>query len=79
MSQGLGRLRILMVIFALSITMVLALYSSALAATGIISGSVVNVRSGPGINYTVDGNLLKDTEVQKNFLKECVPIPSKPK
>lgn len=64
MSQGLGRLRILMVIFALSITMVLALYSSALAATGIISGSVVNVRSGPGINYTVDGNLLKDTEVQ---------------
>ena len=35
MSQGLGRLRILMVIFALSITMVLALYSSALAATGL--------------------------------------------
>ena len=39
-------------------------YSSALAATGIISGSVVNVRSGPGTEYAVNGNLLKDTEVQ---------------
>ncbi|NLO22423.1 MAG: SH3 domain-containing protein [Syntrophomonadaceae bacterium] len=66
MSHGVGRFNIrnLLVMLVLSITMVLALYNVALASTATITGSVVNIRSGPGTDYAVDGNLLKDTEVR---------------
>ncbi len=37
--------------------------SPALAASGTITGSVVNVRSGPSTDHTVTGNLLQGTEV----------------
>lgn len=65
MLHGVGRfnIRTLLVILIVSIIMALALSNSALASTAIITGSVVNVRSGPGTDYSVDGNLLKDTEV----------------
>lgn len=35
-----------------------------LTQTGMVTGSVVNVRSGPGTQYSVAGSLYKDSEVQ---------------
>lgn len=35
-----------------------------MAAEGTIQGSVVNVRSGPGADYGIQGNLLQDTRVE---------------
>lgn len=34
------------------------------AGSGVINGSVVNVRSGPGTDYTIAGTLLRNTQVQ---------------
>ncbi len=61
---GLFNIRILLIMSVLTIIMIFALNHSALASTAIITGSVVNVRSGPGTDYSVDGNLLMDTEVK---------------
>lgn len=43
---------------------IMLIIDPALAASGTISGSVVNVRSGPGTNYVIDGNLYQDTKVE---------------
>lgn len=37
---------------------------AAYAGQGVISGSVVNIRSGPGSDYEITGTLLKDTKVE---------------
>ncbi len=48
----------------IAVMLIMVLPDQACASSGVITGSVVNVRSGPGSNYTIDGNLLRDTEVQ---------------
>ncbi len=53
---------VMLLIIAVFLTIFLPAY--AYASSGIITGSVVNVRSGPGSSYTIDGNLLQDTEVK---------------
>lgn len=45
------------------IAMLLCLALPALADTGTINGSVVNIRSGPGTNYPVAGSAYQGTEV----------------
>jgi hypothetical protein len=52
-------------VFILVIIVISALADTVWAAdSGIINGSVVNVRSGPGMSYTVIGTVLKNTQVQ---------------
>jgi N-acetylmuramoyl-L-alanine amidase len=43
---------------------IIILIDPALAASGTITGSVVNIRSGPGINYEIAGNLYQNTKVE---------------
>ncbi len=52
------------VLLIMAVFFMVSIPGYAWAANGIITGSVVNVRSGPGSSYTIEGNLLKDTEVQ---------------
>ncbi len=52
------------VLLIIAVFLMIFLPSCAYASSGTITGSVVNVRSGPGSSYTIDGNLLQDTEVQ---------------
>lgn len=54
----------LLILLIIALILVISLPDQAQAAKGVITGSVVNVRSGPGSSYTIDGNLLKDTEVE---------------
>jgi N-acetylmuramoyl-L-alanine amidase len=53
------------VLFIAAITafLLLMITNNAMAGSGYITGSVVNVRSGPGTGYPVSGNLYQDTEV----------------
>lgn len=52
-----------LLIISLACLAVLIWVSSAMAQTGTISGSVVNIRSGPGSSYEIVGTVLQDTEV----------------
>lgn len=55
----------ILIIYAIAFIGNLFLADSAWAANiGIINGSVVNVRSGPGVSYSVVGTLLVNTQVQ---------------
>ncbi|NLG33545.1 MAG: SH3 domain-containing protein, partial [Syntrophomonadaceae bacterium] len=53
------------VLFIAAITafLLLIITDNTMATSGYITGSVVNVRSGPGSDYPVSGNLYQDTEV----------------
>lgn len=51
-------------ILALICIFTLILPLAAMADTGTVTGSVLNVRSGPGIQYTVVGSLYQDTQVE---------------
>lgn len=53
--------KLLMIILVLIYTLAIPL--NAFADSGVISGGVVNIRSGPGTQYDVVGTLLKDTQV----------------
>ena len=56
--------KILLCILALAIMLIISLPAKAEAAAGIVTGSVVNVRSSPGNNGAIIGTILKDTEVE---------------
>lgn len=47
----------------LALAMLLCWQSRAGADTGVITGSVVNIRSGPATSYAISGNLLQGTRV----------------
>lgn len=51
---------------ALAAFIILAIFliPAALAGQGTITGSVVNIRSGPGSNHEITGTLLQDTKVE---------------
>lgn len=53
----------LVIPFLLAFAMLLLWQSAAWADDGVISGSVVNVRSGPATDYEISGNLLQGTKV----------------
>ena len=64
--RPLGRLPVAAALFALFLALVLlgtAFSDPVQASTGVINGSVVNVRSGPGVQHDLVGTLLGDTEV----------------
>ncbi len=58
------RIRNLLILSLITVMLLLAWSGSVSASTAVITGGVVNVRSGPGTEYTVAGNLLQETEVQ---------------
>ena len=52
-------------LFVIAIIGIFTLTNTAWATdSGVINGSVVNIRSGPGTNYTIAGTILKNTPVQ---------------
>lgn len=53
----------LMAVVLLALAILLCWQSRAGADTGVITGSVVNIRSGPATSYTISGNLLQGTQV----------------
>jgi len=55
---------LLLIPTVLTAIFLLLIPQSVYASTGVINGSVINVRSGPGSTYMIDGNLYQDTEVQ---------------
>lgn len=61
-AQRTGVIKTVLMLF-IAAAIVLIWQTSALAVSGTVTGSVVNVRSGPSTDYTVTGNLLQGTEV----------------
>lgn len=55
---------IFLCILALAMMLIISLPAKAEAAAGIVTGSVVNVRSSPSSSGAIIGSILKDTEVE---------------